>query len=56
MFNCIQTKYDTIAQYDNFKPMFCFSFICWNVNDEHSKKDLTLKGDMLLKLVKQILL
>jgi len=56
MFNCIQTKNDTIAKYDNFKPTFCFSFFCWNINDEHPKKDLTLKGDMLLKLVKQILL
>jgi hypothetical protein len=51
----IQTKNDTITKYDNFKPMFCFSFFCWNVNDEHPKKDLTLKGDIILKFVKQIL-
>jgi hypothetical protein len=56
MFNCIQTKNDTIAKYDNFKPMCFISFFCWNVNDEHPKKDLTFKGDMLVKLVKQILL
>ncbi len=56
MFNCIQTKNDTITKYDNFKPTFFFSCFCWNINDEHPKKDLTLKGDMLFKLVKQILL